>query len=54
MNIYDALVDVLGINVDGYEWLLYAAAIVFFMLFMDWTFNLISVLIFNWFSDRRR
>lgn len=54
MSIVDAIQDVLGVSLAGYEWVLYAAAVVFFLLFMDWTFNLISVVIFHLFSRKER
>lgn len=42
MTVVDALVNVLGIFPEEYEFLLYGGAILFFVLFMEWTFGLIS------------
>lgn len=54
MTVIDAIIDVIGVTADGYEWIIYAGAIVFFVLFMDWTFNLISVIIFHLLSGRKK
>lgn len=48
MNIIDALVNVLGEFPAEYEFLLYAAAIIFFVLFMHWTFGLFSRLLLDY------
>ena len=54
MTIFDALEQVLGDFPSEYEFLLYAAAIIFFVLFMQWIFSTISRLILDYVLGRKR
>lgn len=54
MTIIDSIEQVLGVFPDEYEFLLYAASIVFFVLFMYWIFSTISRLILDYVLGRKR
>lgn len=54
MSLMDAIQDVLGAFPPEYEFLLYASAIVFFVLFMYWLFGTISRLLLDYVLGRKR
>lgn len=54
MTIIDALEEVLGVFPDEYEFLLYAGAILFFVLFMHWIFSTLSRLLLDYVLGRKR
>lgn len=54
MTIIDALEQVLGDFPSEFEFLLYAAAIVFFVLFMQWVFSTISRFLLDYILGRKR
>jgi len=53
MTLIEAITDVLGVFPPEYEFLLYAASIVFFVIFMYWLFGTISRVLLDYILGRK-